>query len=368
MMSSAYKIITIYFIYLISGITNNVTSFQKNFEFYWNIPSFMCHKYNINPENITKQFGIKINENDSFRGDKIAILYDPGKFPAILKYANSEQQEYFYRNKGVPQEGNLTVHLTEFENHINEFIPDKNFSGLAIIDFESWRPIYRQNFGTLKPYKELSIYLEKKLHPKWSMKKLEHEAKVRFEKAGRVFMEETILFAKRLRPYAKWGYYAFPYCFNGRDINNPESCANGVTEENDNISWLFGNSDIILPSVYLNEDIPKSSRLPLVRGRVKEATRLANKFEDAVSKPLIYVYHRYVYTDSFEFLPELETFEMFSTIKSLNADGVILWGSSNDLNSRMKCEKFIEYLKETLGPITSSLEGSFIVHHSRLTR
>lgn len=48
----------------------------------------MCHKYNINFDLVTEQFDIIQNNDDQFRGEKISILYDPGIFPALMKYPN----------------------------------------------------------------------------------------------------------------------------------------------------------------------------------------------------------------------------------------------------------------------------------------
>lgn len=47
-----------------------------------------------------------------------------------------------------------------------------NFLGLAILDFESWRPIYQQNFGSLQPYRDISFEQERKKHPKESNVKI----------------------------------------------------------------------------------------------------------------------------------------------------------------------------------------------------
>lgn len=58
-------------------------------------------------------------------GDKIIILYDPGKFPALLEH----QGQLYRRNGGVPQEGNLQEHIDIFAEHITKMIPDTNFSG-----------------------------------------------------------------------------------------------------------------------------------------------------------------------------------------------------------------------------------------------
>lgn len=135
----------------------------------------------------------------------------------------------FRRNGGVPQEGDLTKHIDAFVKHLDELIPDTANNGIAIIDFESWRPVFRQNFGSLQPYKDLSIKLVRDEHWLWPRKRVEAEASRRFEKYARMYMESTIATAKRLRPNAQWGYYGLPFCFN----KGSERCASGVIEEND---------------------------------------------------------------------------------------------------------------------------------------
>lgn len=99
------------------------------------------------------------------------------------------------------------------------------------------------------------------------------------------------------------------------------------------IQWLFNDSDYIYPSVYITESMPVSNRIPMVRGRVKEARRVARQSNKS-TKPKVYVYHRYVFTDSLNYIGKRETFNILSEIKRMNADGVILWGSSYDLDSK----------------------------------
>lgn len=137
------------------------------------------------------------------------------------------------RNGGVPQEGNIKKHLKVFKAHLEEQIVDKSFSGIGVIDFESWRPIFRQNWASLAPYRDLSIRIERKKHPTWDKWSIEHEAAQRFETTGRVFMEETLKLAKALRPYALWSYYAYPYCFNLTPQQPSSHCDPKVLEEND---------------------------------------------------------------------------------------------------------------------------------------
>jgi len=45
-------------------------------------------------------------------------------------------------------------------------------------------------------------------------------------------MEGTLQLAKELRPRAKWGYYAFPYCYNYTPKNKGFDCPSEVKTEN----------------------------------------------------------------------------------------------------------------------------------------
>lgn len=65
--------------------------------------------------------GIAQNTGDKFLGDEISILYDPGLFPSLQKGT--------VRNGGVPQEGDLDLHLKAFEQSVDKAVPDANFSG-----------------------------------------------------------------------------------------------------------------------------------------------------------------------------------------------------------------------------------------------
>lgn len=351
---SGSTLLTIVFVCL------NLTG-SRAFDVYWNIPTFMCNQYQMNFSSIGSTYGVQQNRNDNFRGSAISILYDPGKFPALLEKAST--RVLYKRNGGVPQEGNLTEHLDIFRKHMDELVTDPEFSGVGVIDFESWRPTFRQNFGSLQPYKDLSMKIEKQRHPNLPPKWLEAEATRRFESTGRDFMAQTLLLAKQLRPRAAWGYYAFPYCFNmnGASGNGQrEDCSTEVQRENDRIQWLFDDSDIIFPSVYLREKLGAGDRVKLIRGRVKEAVRVAGRAQ-VQPKPRVLTYIRYVYTDSIKFLTESDWINALNAMKQLGSDGVILWGSSYDLNNKQKCTSFKTYMDTTLGPILQSLQHRYFV-------
>lgn len=97
--------------------------------------------------------------------------------------------------------------------------------------------------------------------------------------------------------------------------------------------WLYDGSDVLYPSVYLSEQIKQEDRATVVRGRVREALRVAQRTRGTGNAKVI-AYHRYVFTDTLNLLSEKDTYDIFMALKSAGADGVILWGGSSDLNSR----------------------------------
>ncbi|XP_077298516.1 hyaluronidase B-like [Arctopsyche grandis] len=330
--------------------TVNMKARDQGFRIFWNVPTFQCHQYGLKFNDLTKSYGISQNYDDSFRGNKIAILYDPGNFPALLE--QKDKSELFQRNGGVPQEGSLKIHLDMFRSQLEELIPDGGFSGIGVIDFESWRPVFRQNFGTLMPYKDLSYDIERKRHPFWPTTWIKNEASKRFEDSAVYFMKETLKVAKKVRPSAKWGYYAYPYCFNMNGNNKLPNCPNEVVDENNRIQWLWDESDILFPSVYMSKNrLSSAERLQMVKGRVLEARRVASRTN---RNSLIYPYVWYKYQDeTSEFVTKADLHSAISHMKNSNLNGAVIWGSSNDVSSREKCVALEQYVKNVLGPLVA---------------
>ncbi|KAF7270467.1 hyaluronidase A-like [Rhynchophorus ferrugineus] len=316
----------------------------KPLKIYWNVPTFQCDPFKLNFSRLLNKYGIIQNENARFRGEKLVIMYDPGSFPAILEKGN----ETFLRNGGVPQEGNLTEHLNIFRDILDQLIPNRNFSGLAIIDFESWRPVYRQNFGKLTLYKTLSEDIERQKHPTWPNAWIKKEATKRFEDSSRKFMEETLRVAKELRPHASWGYYAYPYCYNLAPNSMQRQCSKQVKQENDKIVWLFSTSDNMYPSVYLQESHTTEQSVQKIEGRLDEAIRIRKNIKRNKN---IYVYYWYKYQDSNNFLSQQNLFATLTVLASYEIEGVVMWGASADVNSKTNCLKLYDYVDNVLGPM-----------------
>lgn len=154
-------------------------------------------------------FDIVLNSNQSFMGDNITIFYSDklGEYPY---YGRGHEPVY----GGVPQNASLKQHLRKAEGDLMTDIPDLGFHGLAVIDWEKWRPLWERNWDAKEIYWNGSRALVKAKHPTWNPKQIEDEAVREFENASRAFMEETLKLGRRERPGGLWGFYGFPCCYN----------------------------------------------------------------------------------------------------------------------------------------------------------
>ncbi|KAL1115633.1 hypothetical protein AAG570_005923 [Ranatra chinensis] len=268
-------------------------------------------------------------------------MYDPGQFPTLEPFVNG----------GLPQNGNVERHLEAFEQDVLRVIPDRNYSGLAVIDFEHWRPVFRENWSKLEPYREESRRQVNSQHLFWTKNQIEAEATRRFEAASFAFFRKTLERAKRLRGKALWGYYSFPYCFNFNPKNPGMRCTQDVQEDNDRSKWMWDTSDALYPSVYFSEkDMTERKRAKLIQGRVQEGARIASK-----KNKRLYVYTWFKYQDTREFVSQTDMRSNLIVPRKYGADGVIIWGSTKDVNTRQKCSQLLNYLRTVIGPAVRHL-------------
>ena len=114
---------------------------------------------------------------------------------------------------------NLAAHLKKMKKDVIRKIPDPDYNGLAIIDWEGWRPTWDRNFDSKRIYQSRSIELVQEKYPEWSMEEVIEEAKQEFERSARGLMESSIKLARQLRPKGLWGFYGFPDCFGKSETN-----------------------------------------------------------------------------------------------------------------------------------------------------
>jgi hypothetical protein len=141
---------------------------------------------------------------------------------------------------GVPQNGDLHAHLVKMRTDIARQIPDPNWSGYAMIDYESWKPLWDLEWPDGDLYREESRRLVRSRYPGMSAAQVEAKAKEEYEAAAKDFWLATVHEAKRLRPHAKWGVYGFVGF--GRNDSEPDS---------DRLSWLWDEMDVFYPVVYM---------------------------------------------------------------------------------------------------------------------
>ena len=164
------------------------------YEIYWNVadenpPGINLTAFNIFPANFT-QTGAGCSTPDCKR-------WSQGVFPTI----SSTGQKV---NGGVPQNANLSLHLETLARDVVFWIPDPEWSGNAVLDFEAWTTVWELNYGdgdwhSLR-YPEYSLELEAGEHPDWDILRVYLEARKQFNASALNFFAETLKTCIKLRP------------------------------------------------------------------------------------------------------------------------------------------------------------------------
>ncbi|CAJ1050570.1 hyaluronidase-1 [Xyrichtys novacula] len=344
---------------LVSGLLISSSPFsQMPFLSVWNAPTESClSQYGINLDLDT--FSITMNNNQTFMGDNITIFYS-GKLGLYPWYTAQSKAI----NGGVPQNANLDEHLRVASDNIRTFIPDRDFQGLAVVDWENWRPVWERNWDSKQVYWEASRVLVKSRHPDWSPAQVEAAARIEFEKAGRKFMEETLKLGKEERPGGLWGFYGFPNCYNPYNPkikNYTGECPAVDKKWNDELVWLWNVSSALYPDIYLSLELRGLSREVLLytHHRILEAMRAGAQSAPVV--PPVFPYARIVYTHTLDFLSQEHLVYTIGESAALGSAGVVLWGNLNFAKSKATCQAIESYMDETLGPYLVNVTSAAIL-------
>lgn len=256
----------------------------------WNAPTEKCQKLHIPLDTSAFQ---AVTTTNAVTGQFLTIFYENrlGRYPKV-----DTRKHKLYRG-GFPQKGNLTEHLAKARQQIDYYITEDSSPGLAVIDWESWRPLWDQNFGSKRIYQKLSINYAMQKAPFSSSREISKLAKSQFEQAGRLFMEKTISLGIGERPSRRWGFYLFPDCRNYGWYSSDYTgkCSSKTQKQNNQMMWLWEHSTALYPSIYLHQSLKNSPKAALyVRNRVEEAVRVAMLPKRPYTMP-IYVYSRPLY-------------------------------------------------------------------------
>lgn len=310
----------------------------------WNAPTLPCLvKHNVLLD--LEAFDIIVNQNHSFKGPEVAIFYSTqwGLYP----YYNQDNKPV---NGGLPQNSSLWDHLVKARKDLEAVVMDQNFSGVAVVDWEDWRPQWDRNWNNMTLYHLWSLQLVSQRHPDWSYGRLRRHAKRQFEAAAKAFMLSTLQMALLLRPRGLWGFYGFPECYNYDFINSSQKytgrCSDDEMRRNDALDWLWQTSRALYPHIYLGKDLKNSEHVgPYVRHRVQEGLRVSADVEVPVLP-----YARIVYTYSMDFLSQDDLIKTIGQSAALGASGIVLWGSNDYSQSKESCLAVKGYTEETLAP------------------
>lgn len=140
----------------------------RGFNVYWNIPSIICtSKFNISFVRVSAEFGFTQNVGDEFVGDQITIMYNPGLFPRVTNGPNSppfNTSQLELINGGIPQAGDIELHLDALSQQINKSIPDVSNAGKIITILANFvkKLCYRRNVTLFVPDFVKSFLLRKR--------------------------------------------------------------------------------------------------------------------------------------------------------------------------------------------------------------
>ncbi|XP_065605935.1 hyaluronidase-1 [Cyrtonyx montezumae] len=310
----------------------------------WNIPSEPCaQQYNISLD--LRVFDVVANAGEAFTGQDITLFYSSrlGLFP----YYTAQGQPV---NGGLPQNASLAAHLQRARRDITAALPSAVYDGLAVVDWEQWRPLWDRDWGSMDIYRQKSEQLVQQQHPLWPSSRVEEVAQQQYQEAARAFMEWTLQLGEAMRPGGYWGFYGFPDCYNN-NFSNPlynGSCPAVEQQRNRELGWLWNCSRALYPSIYVPQQLQGTDKvLRYVRYRVAEAFAV-QKGVLSTAVPVL-PYTEIIYDKTSDFLSEDDLVNTIGESAAQGAAGIIIWGSSNDTSSKEKCLKLRDYLDVSLG-------------------
>ncbi|XP_048878658.1 hyaluronidase-5-like [Brienomyrus brachyistius] len=320
----------------------------------WNMPTPVCKKNNIPLDTSPFQ---AVTTPEAVPDQFLFLFYTSrlGLYPFVDEATKKEI------NGGIPQKGNLKASLEVANWNITQNIHSRTSTGLAVIDWEAWRPIWDTNWDSKSIYRTLSIDYARQLDPSLSPSQAESVAKEQFQTAARNFMKDTMSLGISMRPSYLWGFYLFPECYNyGWDgPNYTGECPTNAQTRNDQLLWLWQTSTALYPSVYLATSQANTHKAALyVRNQVHEAMRVASQPKHPFNVP-IYVYTRPVFTDqTSKFLSVEDLVHTLGENAAVGASGSVLWGASADFHDKASCEALSSYLTSTLNPYIANVTAA----------
>lgn len=305
-------------------------------------------------------------------GDVVILWQSVGKFPIagphmIEMWPGGREQFY-------------ATHLQEINDVMRFYIPDPNYTGYAVIDYETWTSNWwwqhnvpsnagydAQDQDFLDDWRDYIRQNRGSLLAGRTLEEQEDVFRTTWIEATREFYVRTIRECKRLRPNAKWGFYSlpkrqyFPYASNQADMVRQRREIPGQNDAS--FSWLADESDVIYPSVYIPYRTVETPRWgypedslaandAYLRGSLEEAQRMAR------GKPVVpflwYLYHNGTPQLEGVFLNEYNLRASITTPQSMGLNDIIMWGHLENDQDRAAAQS---YYDSQLSPIWTTFHS-----------
>lgn len=166
---------------------------------------------------------------------RVVLFTEPnlGRYPKIWRGRRV--------NGGTPVEADLAAHLQKAARDVERLIPDPDWDGYAVIDYEHWGVFW--NGGASPEYQDRVRSFIRARHPSANDEEIEAISEKEWNEKSRAFMFETIALCKRLRPKAQWGFFGYPKIGFG-------SITTEVAERIEKQRFIFDHVDAVYPEVY----------------------------------------------------------------------------------------------------------------------
>eukprot|EP01084_Bolivina_argentea_P251216 421266_1 len=321
--------LSLFILCLSQSITNAISYNDNRYAVFWNVaehaaPYEDVTKYDILPRNWT-QCGWDCSTTN-------CTSWNQGIWPII---EDSGQ----IINGGVPQAGNLSLHLDYIQQHLPLWIPNANWNGNAVIDFEHWTTIWdyntwNDNFHGIR-YQNYSIQLAAKQYPNYNSSQIYSIAKQEFETAATNWFVQTLKLCALIRPNARWGFYGLPF-----QLNTP---CNGT---GDNLRCGYQNPTT--GEMYRNYS---DQQIPIWRvsgALYPKSLRCAKN--GGIENNLVYPFMWQEYRNH-TYLSETDLNISIKLPYNLGAKGLIIWGNQSDSYVQQNSTLW-KYFDAETGPIT----------------
>lgn len=280
---------------LLGVLTSAAAGSSGPYEFLWSVTT---------DEDLRRQTGVdwgaRVDFGDVPVSREVKVIYSHllGYHPQAGPHIIRRDPQYIPR------------HLVEVRNDVAREIPDPNYDGLIVIDYETWMAIWEWTINVpsgLGPdaldydfkddWRDQLLSEDPDVFEGMNQSQQEAHLKNTYEQTVKSFFLATINECRALRPRATWGFYSYPattyfdpYTERGVIGYGDGTDYYRLQEMNDSLSWMWDAEDALIPIIYApmysfpdgdrrasmeRRENWESENAQFVTSNVREAVRLA---------------------------------------------------------------------------------------------